>query len=249
MPPLDPAPAPAPAPELQFRGIPHHVHEAAGRLGADPVRVAGEARALRPLTQISALASQLVNRARTELVGRDTLADSSQEVAAAILADMMRWHEVLEVATAAAGDIVDDLCTQFGVQPMSDEKQPITSADQPVLPLPEQRPADTGLPTGPGAVLSGKPAPNPQESNVGALNSGREPEADVAAENAAQAESGASSGDPQARRKVQEAHAAADEKEADRQVAGMAPPPPAGHAATDLDDFDEPPARKGKGKR
>jgi hypothetical protein len=248
MPPLDPAPAPAPAPELQFRGIPHHVHAAAGRLGADPVRVAGEARALRPLTQISALASQLVNRARTELVGRDTLADSSQEVAAAILADMMKWHEVLEVATAAAGDIVDDLCTQFGVQPMSDEKKPITSTDQPVLPLPEQRPADTGLPTGPGAVLSGKPAPNPQESNVGALNSGREPEADVAAENAAQAESEAPSGDPQARRKVQEAHAAADEK---REAETRAEAEPArGRLLPAADeDSDNPPAHKGKGRR
>jgi hypothetical protein len=244
--PLDPGPGTVR--ELQFRGIPHHVQGASGRLGADPVRVAGEARALRPLSQISALASQLVNRALVELAGRDTLSEPSKEIASAILADMNRWCEVLEVATAAARDIVTDLSTQFGVEPMSDPEKKITHADQPVLPLPEQHPPPAS-PTGPGAVLSGKPAPNPQESNVGAVNSGREPEQDVAAENAAQAESGAPSGDPQARLKVQEAHAAADEKEADRQVAGMAPPPPAGHAATDLDDFDEPPARKGKGKR
>jgi hypothetical protein len=243
--PLDPGPGTVR--ELQFRGIPHHVQGASGRLGADPVRVAGEARALRPLSQISALASQLVNRALVELAGRDTLSEPSKEIASAILADMNRWCEVLEVATDAARDIVTDLSTQFGVEPMSDPEKKITHADQPVLPLPEQHPPPAS-PTGPGAVLSGKPAPNPQESNVGAVNSGREPEQDVAAENAAQAESGAPSGDPQARRKVQEAHAAADEK---REAETRAEAEPArGRLLPAADeDSDNPPAHKGKGRR
>jgi hypothetical protein len=243
--PLDPGPGTVR--ELQFRGIPHHVQGASGRLGADPVRVAGEARALRPLSQISALASQLVNRALVELAGRDTLSEPSKEIASAILADMNRWCEVLEVATAAARDIVTDLSTQFGVEPMSDPEKKITHADQPVLPLPEQHPPPAS-PTGPGAVLSGKPAPNPQESNVGAVNSGREPEQDVAAENAAQAESGAPSGDPEARLKVQEAHAAADEK---REAETRAEAEPArGRLLPAADeDSDNPPAHKGKGRR